>query len=93
MRPTIVGAELYTTCPREQLLVVIRFNVTLPPFLRPYYENMCTCFSKEAGSLTTYGYVLSCSQTVYIHPYSLNTTIAFYCVLDVAVFFLFEGMT
>jgi len=28
--PIIVDAELYTTCPGEQVLIVIRFNVTFP---------------------------------------------------------------
>jgi len=47
------------------------------------------CFSKNAGSVTTYCCVLWCSQIVYICPYSLNTTIAFYFVTEfsnVAVF-------
>ena len=29
--PILLDAELYTTCPREQVLVVIRFNVTFLP--------------------------------------------------------------
>jgi len=44
------------------------------------YENTRTCFSKDAENLTTYGYVLWCSQIVCIRPYSLNTIIAFYSV-------------
>jgi len=35
IRPIILDAELYTTCPGERVLVAIRFNVTFLP-LRPY---------------------------------------------------------
>jgi len=77
--PIILDAELYTTCPGERMLVTIRFNVTFLP-LRPCYEKMRTCFSKDAESLTTYGCVLWCSQIFFIRPYSLSTTIAFYFV-------------
>ena len=52
-----LDAELYTTCPGERVLVAIRFNVTFLP-LRPCYEKIRTCFSKDAESLTTYGCVL-----------------------------------
>jgi len=34
----ILGAELYTTCHGERVLVATRFNVTFPP-LRLCYEN------------------------------------------------------
>ena len=50
-------AELYTTCPRERVLVATKFNVTFLP-LRLCYVNTITCFSKDAENLTTYGYVL-----------------------------------
>jgi len=53
----ILDAEHYTTCPGEQVLVAIRFNLTFLP-LRLCYENTHTCFSKDAENLTTYGYVL-----------------------------------
>jgi len=76
-----LDAELYTTCPGERVLVASRFNVTFLP-LRLCYENTRTCFSKDAENLTTYGYVLWCSQIVCICPYSLNTIIAFYSVND-----------
>jgi len=36
--PIILDAELYTTCPGERVLVVIRFNVTFLP-LRPCCEK------------------------------------------------------
>jgi len=75
----ILNAGLYTTCPGERLLATTRFNVTFLP-LRRCYENTRTCFSKDAENLTTYGYVLWCSQIVCIRPYSLNTIIAFYFV-------------
>ena len=56
-----------------------RFNVTFLPS-RVCYENTRTCFSKHAENLTTYGYVLWCSQIVCIRHYHLNTIIAFYSV-------------
>ena len=77
----ILVAELYTTCPGERVLVAIRFNVTFLP-LRLCYVNTSTCFSKDAENLTTYGYVLCCSQIVCIRHYSLNTIIAFYSVIE-----------
>ena len=75
----ILDAELYTTCRRERVLAPTRFNVTFLP-LRLCYENTRTCFSKDAENLTTYVYILWCSQIVCIRPYSLNTIIAFYSV-------------
>jgi len=75
----ILDAELYTTCPGKRVLVVTMFNVTFLP-LRHCYENTLTCFSKDAENLTTYGYVLWCSQIVCIRPYSLNTIISSYSV-------------
>jgi len=75
----ILVAELYTTCPGERVLVAIRFNVTFL-HLMLCYVNTSTCFSKDAESLTTYGYVLWCSQIVYTRHYSLNTIITFYSV-------------
>ena len=53
----ILDAELYTTCSGERVLVAAKFNVRFQP-LRLFYENTCTCFSKDAENLTTYGYVL-----------------------------------
>ena len=50
-------AELYTTCRGERVLVATRFNVAFLP-LRLCYEKIRTCFSKDAESVTTYGYVL-----------------------------------
>jgi len=75
----ILVAELYTTCPGEWVLVATRFNVTFL-LLRLCYENTRPCFSKDAENVTTYGYVLWCSQIVCIRHYSLNTIIAFYSV-------------
>ena len=74
--PTILDAELYITCPGERVFVAIRFNV-ICLHLMHLYETTSTCFSKDAESLTTYGYVLWCSQIVCIRPYFLNTIIAF----------------
>ena len=54
--------------PGERVLAT-RFNVTFLPS-RPCYDKIRTCFSKVAESLTTFGYVLWCSQIVCIHPYS-----------------------
>jgi len=78
---TILVVELYTTCPGERVLVATKFNVTLLP-LRLCYINTSTYFSKDAENLTTYGYVLWCSQIVCTRHYSLNTTIAFYSVIE-----------
>ena len=75
----ILDAELHTTFPGERVLVATRFNVTFLP-LRLCYKNTRTCFSKDAENLTTYGYMLWCSQIVCIRPCSLNTIIAFYSV-------------
>ena len=75
----ILDAELYTTCPGERVLVAIGSSETFL-LLRPCYEKIRTCFSKDAESLTTYSYVLWCSQIACIRPYSLNTIIAFYFV-------------
>ena len=44
--------------------------------------NTSTCFSKDAENLTTYGYMLWCSQIVCTCHYSLNTIIAFYSVIE-----------
>jgi len=68
---------LYTAYHGERVLVVTRFNATIV-FLRPYCEKICTSFLNDAESLTTYGCALWCSQIVYILPYFLNTTTAFY---------------
>ena len=79
---------IYATCPGDRVLVVVRFNVS-SLHLKHWYENTCTCFSKDAESLKTYGCVLRCSPIVYTRPYSLNTTTAFYFVTgcsDIAVF-------
>ena len=75
----IMIAELCTTCPGERVLVATKFNITFLP-LRLCYVNTSTCFSKDAESLTTYGYVFWCSQIVCTRHYSLNTIIAFYSV-------------
>jgi len=77
----ILVAELYTTCPGERVLVATKFNVIFLP-LRLCYVNTSTCFSKDAENLTTYGYVLWCSQIVCTRHYSLNTIIAFYSVIE-----------
>ena len=50
------------------------------PTFEALLQNTRTCFSKDAENLTTYGYVLWCSQIVCTRHYSLNTTIAFYSV-------------
>jgi len=76
---TILNAGLYAICSGERVLVTTRFNVTFLP-LRRCYEITRTCFSKDAENLTTYGYVLWCSQIVCIRHYFLNTIIAFYSV-------------
>ena len=77
----ILFAELYTACPGERVLVTTKFNVTFLP-LRHCCVNTSTCFSKDAENLTTYGYVLWCSQIVCTRHYSLNTIIPFYSVIE-----------
>ena len=84
----ILDAGLYTTCPGERVLVTTRFNGTFPP-LRLCYVNTSTCFSKDAENLTTYGYVLWCSQIVCTRHYSFNTIIAFYSVIEWSNFAVF----
>jgi len=75
----ILVAELYTSCLGERVLVATKVNVTFLP-LRLCYVNTSTCCSKDAENLTTYGYVLWCSQIVCTRRCSLNTIIAFYSV-------------
>ena len=62
------------------------------PILRPYCEKMCTTFLNYAGILTTCGFVLWCSQIVYIRPYCLNTATAFYFVTECCSVLSFEGV-
>ena len=86
----ILDAELDTTCPGEWVLVVMTHQVqcNIPTF-EALLRKICTCFSKDAEDLITYGCLLWRSQIVYIRPYSLNTTTAFYFVTeysDIAVF-------
>ena len=47
------------------------------PTFEALLRKMCTCFLKDAQSLTTHGCAVWCSQVVYIRPYSLNTTTSF----------------
>jgi len=76
--PIILDAEPCTNFPGEGVLVVVTFNVTFL-HLRHYEKNLyCTFFSKHSKYLTTNDCVLWCGQIVYIRPYTLNTTIAFY---------------
>jgi len=75
----ILVAELYTTCPGERVFVATKFNVTFL-LLRLCYVNASTRFSKDAEKLTTYGYVIWCSQIVCTRHYSLNIIITFYSV-------------
>ena len=75
----ILDSRLYATCPGERVLETTKFNVTFLP-LKHCYENRRTCFSKDAENLSTYGYVLWCSQIVCTRTYSLNNIIAFYSV-------------
>ena len=77
----ILVAEIYTTYPEERVFVATKFNVTFVP-LSLCYVNTSTCFSKDAENLTTYGYVLWCSQIVCTRHYSVNTIFAFYSVIE-----------
>jgi len=90
--PIILAAGLYTTFRGERALVYIRFNATI---LRPYCEKICNTLLNDAEILTTCGFVLWCSQIVYIRCCSWNTTTALYFVTqcsDLAVLFRFEGV-
>jgi len=78
---TTLVAGHCTTCRGERVLVLIKFNITFLP-LRLYWDKMCTCFSKDAGSLTTYGCALWCSRIVYIRTYFFDNTTAFYFVTE-----------
>ena len=78
----ILVSWLYTTCPGERVLVATKFNVTFLPLRLCYVNTSTCCFSKDAENLTTYGYVLWCSQIVCTRRYSLNTIIAFYSVTE-----------
>jgi len=90
--PIILVAALYTTCPGERVLVVMTQQVqyNIPTFEALLRKNRsATCFSIDAEGLITYNCMLWRSQIVYIHPYSLNTTTAFYFVTEcsnIAVF-------
>ena len=85
MWPITFGCRAYTTCCGGRVLaVVIRFNATFLS-LRPYWEKMCTCFFKDAESLTTYGCALGCSQililwTLQPHFYLWLSARAFWCL-------------
>ena len=46
----ILVAQLYTTCPGDQVLVATRFTVTFLP-LRLCYVNTSICYSKDAENL------------------------------------------
>jgi len=59
----------------------VQCNISTFEALTQKYKY-CTCCSKGAESLTTYGWVLWCSPIVYNRPYSLNTATAFYFVTD-----------
>jgi len=64
----------------------VQYNIAI---MRPYCEKIYTTFLNDA-EIVTCVFVLWCSQVVYIRPYCLNTTTAFYIVtecLDVAVLF------
>jgi len=75
----ILDAELYTTCPGEQVLVATRFNVTflLEALLRKYtYLFLERC--RKSNNLWLRALIQS--AIVCTRHYSLNTIIAFYSV-------------
>jgi len=59
------------------------------PTFEALLSKICTCFSKDEEGLVTHGCLLWRSQIVYIRPWSLNTSTAFYFVTEcsnIAVF-------
>jgi len=83
----ILGAGLYATCRGERVLVITRFNAN--SYLWDLIEQKCVPLSWTKQKVQQRGCALRCSQVVYIRPYSLNTTTAFYFATeysDVAVF-------
>jgi len=92
--PIILDAELYTIFPGERVLVIMTHQVQctgdIPTFEALLRKNtVCTCFSKDAEHLITYGCLLWRSQIVYIRPYSLNTATAFDFVTECSNFAVF----
>ena len=94
MWPIILDVDLYTTCPGERVLVVMTHQVQCDiPTFEVLLRRNCTCCSKDAEGLTTYGCLLRRSQIVYIRPYSLNTTTAFYFVTEYSDIIVFIRLT
>jgi len=80
--PIILDAELYTTCPREQVIVVIKFNVTFL-HLRHYCDKNMHLFLKRCRKSDN-RWLRALMQSD-----SLNTTAVFYYATecsDIAVF-------
>jgi len=73
------GCRALYNLPGRASVISHRVQCNIPTFealLRKYLY----LFLERCRNLTTYGYVLWCSQIVCIRHYSLNTTIAFYSV-------------
>ena len=52
--PIILDAGLYTTCPGEQVLVVMTHQVQCNILtFEAVSRKICTCFSKDAGLITS----------------------------------------
>jgi len=83
MWPIILDAELYTTCPRERVLVVMTHQVqcNIPTFEAVLRKNMHLLLESCRSNNVTVC-LLWCNQILYILPYSLNTATTFYFVTE-----------
>ena len=89
--PKILDAKIYTTFPGERVLVVMTHQVqcNIPTFEVLISKNMHLFLERRRRSTNVMVACFWRSQIVYILPYSLNTTTAFYFVTecsDIAVF-------
>jgi len=85
--PYNFGCRALYNLPWQESVGSHEVQCNIPTFEALLRKN--TYLLNEVESLTTYGCSLWCSQIVYVHPYSLNTTTAFYLMaecFDVAVF-------
>ena len=82
--PKILDAKIYTTFPGERVLVVMTHQVqcNIPTFEVLISKNMHLFLERRRRSTNVMVACFWRSQIVYILPYSLNTTTAFYLVTE-----------